>query len=56
MNQPEAGLPEDETATTRRIVAIVNNGIFECAGFRFSVDIFQPGDEGCRRFYLRPGV
>lgn len=51
----EAGLPEDEVATLCRIAARIDNGTFEGAGFHFSADTWQPGDEGCCFLHIRPG-
>lgn len=51
----EAGLPESEAATLCRIAARVDNGTFEGAGFEFTADTWQPGNEGCCYLHIRPG-
>jgi hypothetical protein len=51
----EAGLPEDEVATLCRIAAHVDKGTFTEAGFRFNIDTWQPGGEGCCFLHIRPG-
>jgi hypothetical protein len=51
----ESGLPEEEVATICRIAAVIDNGTFEAAGFRFSSDTFQPGGDGCCYLHIRPG-
>jgi hypothetical protein len=49
----EAGLPDEEVATLCRIAARIDNGTFEGAGFSFSADTWQPGDEGCCCLHIR---
>ena len=51
----EEGLPDEEVAIICRIAAQVDNGMFESAGFHFSADTWQPGDEGCCYLHIRPG-
>ncbi len=51
----EEGLPDEEIATLCRIAARIDNGTFEAAGFEFSADTWQPGEEGCCYLHIRPG-
>ncbi|MHB8902270.1 MAG: L-2-amino-thiazoline-4-carboxylic acid hydrolase [Thermoguttaceae bacterium] len=51
----EMGLADEEVATLCRIAARIDNGTFEGAGFEFSADTWQAGDEGCCRLHIRPG-
>jgi hypothetical protein len=51
----EMGLPDDEVAALCRMAATIDNGTFESAGFRFSADTWQAGDEGCCYLHIRPG-
>ena len=50
----EMGLPEEEVATICRIAARIDNGTFEGAGFEFTADTWQPGDDGCCYLHIRP--
>jgi hypothetical protein len=50
-----AGLGPDDVATLCRIASRVDYGTFEGAGFRFSADTWQPGDDGCCCLHIRPG-
>ena len=51
----EAGMTEAKVAKLCHIAGIVDNGTFEAAGFAFSADTWQPGDEGCCFLHVRPG-
>lgn len=51
----EASLSDEEIAGMCEIAAVVDYGIFEGAGFRFSADTWKPGEEGCCRLHIRPG-
>jgi hypothetical protein len=50
-----AGLPDERIATLCRIAGVVDNGTFEAAGFAFSAETWQPGDDGCCFLHIRPG-
>ncbi len=50
-----AGLPEERIATLCRIAGVVDNGTFEAAGFAFSAETWQPGEDGCCFLHVRPG-
>jgi hypothetical protein len=51
----EAGLPADEVAHLCSMAATVDNGTFEGAGFQFSAETWQEGQEGCCHLHIRPG-
>ena len=51
----EAGLSEDSVAKMCEIAAIVDNGTFEGAGFKFTADTYKPGGDGCCMLHIRPG-
>jgi L-2-amino-thiazoline-4-carboxylic acid hydrolase len=51
----EAGLPDTEVARLCRIAGRIDNGTFEAAGFAFSADTWQPGQDGCCNLHVRPG-
>ena len=51
----EAGLPAEAIARLCHIAGRVDNGTFEGAGFAFSADTWQPGEEGCCFLHIRPG-
>lgn len=51
----EAGLSDQETARMCHIAAVVDEGIFEGAGFQFSGETWRSGREGCCRLQIRPG-
>jgi hypothetical protein len=50
-----AGLPDERIATLCRIAGVVDNGTFEAAGFAFSAETWQPGEDGCCFLHIRPG-
>ena len=52
----EAGMSEAKVAKLCHIAGVVDNGTFEAAGFAFSADTWQPGDEGCCFLHVRPGA
>ncbi len=52
----EADLSEEDIATLCRIASQVDDGTFEGAGFNFTADTWQPGDEGCCYLHIRPGT
>jgi hypothetical protein len=52
----EAGLPGKDIAALCRIAAHVDKGTFDGAGFRFTVDTWQPDAEGCCFLHVRPGA
>ncbi len=51
----EAGLPDEEIAVLCRIASQIDEGMFTAAGFQFTSDTWQPGEEGCCRLHIRPG-
>lgn len=51
----QAGLPPERIQTLCRIAGVVDNGTFEAAGFTFSADTWQPGEEGCCFLHIRSG-
>ena len=51
----EAGLSQDQVARLCAIAAQVDYGTFEGAGFAFSAETWQPGEEGCCYLHIRPG-
>ena len=51
----EAGLADDEISRLCNIAAAVDDGTFEGAGFSFSADTWQHGQEGCCLLRIRPG-
>jgi hypothetical protein len=51
-----AGFPPERIATLCRIAGVVDNGTFEAAGFSFSAETWQPGEEGCCFLHIRPGA
>lgn len=51
-----AGLPPDRVQTLCRIAGVIDNGTFESAGFAFSAETWQPGDEGCCFLHIRKGT
>lgn len=51
----QAGLAPERIRTLCRIAGVVDNGTFEAAGFAFSAETWQPGDEGCCFLHVRPG-
>lgn len=50
----EAGLAEAEVARLCAIAGIIDNGIFEEAGFALASQTWTPGREGCCSLYVRP--
>ena len=52
----DAGLSEEETAQLCAIVASVDFGTFEGAGFKFSAETWEPGKPGCCRLHIEPGA
>jgi hypothetical protein len=50
-----AGYEPERIATFCRIAGVVDNGTFEAAGFAFSAETWQPGDQGCCFLHIRPG-
>ena len=50
----ESGLPDAEVARLCRIAGRIDNGTFEAAGFAFSADTWQPGQDGCCNLHVRP--
>ncbi len=51
----EAGLSAPEIARMCEIAGVVDNGTFEAAGFTFSAETWQPGQDGCCFLHIRPG-
>lgn len=51
----EAGLPDEEIVVLCRIASQIDEGMFTGAGFNFTSDTWQPGEEGCCRLHIRPG-
>ncbi len=51
----QAGLADEDVAVLCRIASQIDEGTFEAAGFRFSIDTWQPGGQGCCRLHIRPG-
>ncbi len=51
----EAGLADEEVATMCSIAAEIDLGMFEGAGFTFSAETWQPGQDGCCHLHVRPG-
>jgi len=51
----EAGLDDNDLETMCRIAGEIDKGTFESAGFRFEVDTWKPGRDGCCRLHIRPG-
>ncbi|MDX1540967.1 MAG: L-2-amino-thiazoline-4-carboxylic acid hydrolase [Geminicoccaceae bacterium] len=51
----QAGLAPEKIRTLCRIAGVVDNGTFEAAGFAFSAETWQPGDDGCCFLHIRPG-
>jgi hypothetical protein len=52
----EAGLREQEIARLCHIAAVVDKGIFEGAGFRFSAETWRSGQEGCCCLHIIPAL
>ncbi len=52
----EMGLSGDEVALMCEIAAVVDNGTFAAAGFRFSAETWKPGGDGCCHLHIRPGT
>lgn len=50
----EAGLPDTEVAEMCRIAGILDNGMFEEAGFALQSETWKPGREGCCHLHIRP--
>ena len=51
----DEGLPPEEVATMCRIAAIIDEGTFEGAGFRFSAETWCPDSKGCCHLHITPG-
>jgi hypothetical protein len=51
----DAGLSDQEIARMCDLAAVVDEGIFTGAGFQFSGETWQSGQEGCCRLQIRPG-
>jgi hypothetical protein len=51
----EANLAPQEIARMCSIAAVIDTGTFEGAGFAFSLETWQPGQEGCCTLKIRPG-
>ena len=51
----QAELGDQEIARMCDIAAVVDKGIFEGAGFRFSAETWRLGQEGCCLLHIRPG-
>ncbi len=51
----QAGLPDEDVAVLCRIASQIDEGTFEAAGFRFSIDTWRPGGQGCCHLHIRPG-
>jgi hypothetical protein len=51
----EAGLDDEIVQKLCEIAAVVDNGTFEGAGFRFHADTWKPGGDGCCHLHIRPG-
>ena len=51
----ETGLSESQVAQLCAIAAQVDYGTFEGAGFAFSAETWQSGQEGCCFLHVRPG-
>jgi len=52
----EAGLPDEDIVTLCRIASQIDEGMFTAAGFLFTADTWQPGEENCCRLHIRPRV
>jgi hypothetical protein len=50
-----AGIDPEKVARLCRIAGVVDNGTFEAAGFTFSAETWQPGEDGCCFLHIRPG-
>ena len=50
-----AGVSDSDIAKLCHIAGKVDDGTFEGAGFNFSADTWQPGQEGCCFLHIRPG-
>ncbi len=51
----QAGLPDEDVAVLCRIASQIDEGTFEAAGFRFSIDTWRPDGQGCCHLHVRPG-
>jgi hypothetical protein len=51
----EMGLPDEDVATLCRIASRIDYGTFEAAGFRFSLDAWQPGRDHCCVLHIESG-
>jgi hypothetical protein len=50
----EAGLSDQQTARMCDIAAVVDNGTFEGAGFAFTAETWNPGQDGCCLLKIKP--
>jgi L-2-amino-thiazoline-4-carboxylic acid hydrolase len=50
------GRSQAEVATLCRIAGAIDKGLFEAAGFRFAGETVGPGEAGCCRLRVLPGV
>jgi hypothetical protein len=50
----EAGLNDPQTAKMCNIAAVVDNGTFEGAGFAFSAETWNSGQDGCCLLKIKP--
>jgi hypothetical protein len=50
----ETGLSDQQTARMCDIAAVVDNGTFEGAGFKFTAITWNPGQEGCCLLKIMP--
>ena len=50
----EMGLPDEDVETLCRIASRIDFGTFESAGFRFSLDTWQPGRDHCCVLHIEP--
>jgi hypothetical protein len=51
----EANLLPQEISRMCSIAAAIDSGTFEGAGFAFSIETWQPGQDGCCTLKIRPG-
>jgi L-2-amino-thiazoline-4-carboxylic acid hydrolase len=51
-----AGRAPEKIARLCRIAGVVDDGTFAAAGFSFSAETWQPGEEGCCFLHIRPGA
>ena len=49
------GLADEDTATLCRIASRIDYGTFEAAGFRLSLDTWQPGRDHCCVLHIESG-